>query len=475
MASLLFLLFFVLQPDAQVDASEVSNTLLEHNVAAFAEVSGSFSAGLQSFSENSASGAALMPSTSVKASFLHSEVSLQSLAISSSVLAALLESPFTDFMELVERAALLQPLERVVDKKNITIFAPRNAFLEQHLDSEFRRFLLEPGNAKSLRRVLQYHVLLGRIMAADWANSSIETLSSDRVHIYGKDGKLKVEHFTVGAPDMIVSRDGVVHGINGLLMPKAVQNLYLLQRKGDIPAAVLPQAAPEVDLRGNLEDKYLRVDLTEDSVNISEEVDSLADIAPAPGPSAAHYHAYGWQEVTYFVSSLVDYGGYSEMADLLVNLTSFAWDLAKLVNEGYKLTVLAPNDQAIARLTAEQLAASGAIEEMLMYHVLSEYQTEESLYNAVRRSGKAIYSTLSLPHKLTAVEAEGTVQFGTGKGAATVYDPDIFADGHVSVQGINAVLFPLSSEGLSQERGLSGSASASTSCREQHISDGVDC
>ncbi|KAJ7521101.1 hypothetical protein O6H91_19G037800 [Diphasiastrum complanatum] len=95
---------------------------------------------------------------------------------------------------------------------------------------------------------------------------------------------------------------------------------------------------------------------------------------------------------------------------------------------------------------------------MLMYHVLSEYQTEESLYNVVRRSGKAIYSTLRLPHKLTAVEAEGTVQFGTGKGAATVYDPDIFADGRVSVQGINAVLIPLSSEGLSQERGLSGSA-----------------
>ena len=76
------------------------------------------------------------------------------------------------------------------------------------------------------------------------------------------------------------------------------------------------------------------------------------------------------------------------MADILVNLTSLATEMGQLVSEGYVLMVLAPNDEAMAKLTTDQLSEPGAPEQIIYYHIILEYQTEESMYNAVRRFKK---------------------------------------------------------------------------------------
>lgn len=132
------------------------------------------------------------------------------------------------------------------------------------------------------------------------------------------------------------------------------------------------------------------------------------------------------------------------MADILVNLTNLATEMGKLVSEGYVLTVLAPNDEAMAKLTADQLAEPGAPERIMYYHIVPEYQTEESMYNAVRRFGKIRYDTLHVPHKVVAQEADGSVKFGDDEETAYLFDPDIYTDGRISVQGIDGVLFPAS-------------------------------
>lgn len=134
------------------------------------------------------------------------------------------------------------------------------------------------------------------------------------------------------------------------------------------------------------------------------------------------------------------------MADILVNLTSLATEMGKLVSEGYVLTVLAPNDEAMAKLTTDQLSEPGAPEQIMYYHLIPEYQTEESMYNAVRRFGKLSYDTLRVPHKVVAQEADGSVKFGHGEGSAYLFDPDIYTDGRISVQGIDGVLFPPNEE-----------------------------
>ncbi|CAI9774733.1 unnamed protein product [Fraxinus pennsylvanica] len=82
---------------------------------------------------------------------------------SNSLLVALLDSRYTELLELVEKALLMQTLEKAVSKHNVTVFAPRSEALERDLDPEFKRFLLEPGNLKSLQNMLLFHIIPIRI------------------------------------------------------------------------------------------------------------------------------------------------------------------------------------------------------------------------------------------------------------------------------------------------------------------------
>ncbi|KAJ6316539.1 hypothetical protein OIU78_019758 [Salix suchowensis] len=188
--------------------------------------------------------------------------------------------------------------------------------------------------------------------------------------------------------------------------------------------------------------------------------------APAPGPGGPHHHFDGESQVKDFIQTLLHYGGYNEMADILVNLTSLATEMGRLVSEGYVLTVLAPNDEAMAKLTTDQLSEPGAPEQIIYYHIIPEYQTEESMYNAVRRFGKIGYDTLRLPHKVVAQEADGSVKFGSGDGSAYLFDPDIYTDGRISVQGIDGVLFPeVEKESTSVKKSVSSVKIATTTPR----------
>uniref|UniRef100_A0A7N2M6E1 FAS1 domain-containing protein n=1 Tax=Quercus lobata TaxID=97700 RepID=A0A7N2M6E1_QUELO len=111
--------------------------------------------------------------------------------------------------------------------------------------------------------------------------------------------------------------------------------------------------------------------------------------ALAPGPGGPHGHFNDMKQVKDFIHTLLHYGGYNEMANILVNLTSLATEMGWLVSEGYVLTVLAPNDEAMAKLTTDQLSEPGAPEQIIYYHITPEYQTEESIYNAMRGSGRS--------------------------------------------------------------------------------------
>ncbi|KAH9298902.1 hypothetical protein KI387_030584, partial [Taxus chinensis] len=370
---------------------------------------------------------------------------------SNSVLVALLDAhyDYTELAEMVEKALLLQPLEEVVGSSNITIFAPSNAFLEKNLDPQFRKFLHEPGNLKSLQKLLQFHVVPRRMVAEEWTNATHKALNWNeelRFWVNGdiKKKVMKVDLGTVTHPNAVVRPDGVIHGIDRLLVPKSVQDDFNQWRNGRVVLeAVKPEGAPAVDSSHHRKKTSL-IGLSSGSLpSIYFEYaaapgPSLAP-APAPGPSSGHYWFDGESQVKDFIHTLVQYGGYNEMADILVNLTSMASEMAKLVSEGYRLTVLAPSDEAMGKLTTDQLSE---LEHIIYYHMIPEYQTEESFYTAVRRFGKLKYDTLHIPHKVVTQEADGTVLFGEGEESAHLYDHDIYIDGRISVQGIDKVLFP---------------------------------
>ncbi|KAE8700907.1 Fasciclin-like arabinogalactan protein 18 [Hibiscus syriacus] len=339
---------------------------------------------------------------------------------SNSVLVALLDSHYTELAELVEKALLLQTLEEAVGKHNITIFAPRNEALERQLDPEFKRFLLEPGNLKSLQTLLLFHIIPKRIGSHQWPDpktGSVKhtTLSDDHIRLSSKStGRKAVDSAELVRPDDVIRPDGVIHGIHQLLIPRSVIEEFNKRRNLRSITAVLPEGAPEVDPRTHRLKKPAPVPVGAPPVlpiyDAMAPGPSLAP-APAPGPGGAHHHFDGENQVKDFIQTLLHYGGYNEMADILVNLTSLATEMGRLVSEGYVITVLAPNDEAMAKLTTDQF-------------------------------GKVKYDTLRLPHKVVAQEADGSVKFGHGEGSAYLFDPDIYTDGRISVQGIDGVLFP---------------------------------
>ncbi|CAN6170978.1 unnamed protein product [Urochloa humidicola] len=372
---------------------------------------------------------------------------------SNSVLVALLDSRYTELAELVEKALLLQTLEDAVGTHNVTIFAPRNEALERDLDPKFRRFLLEPRNLRSLQSLLLFHILPSRVhptspsAAGGGAILSHATLAGEPLDLTtSPDGAIRVGNAAVTHPDAVVRPDGVIHGIERLLIPRSVQESFNRRRSLAAISAVLPTGAPEVDPRTHRLKKPtppapLGAPPALPVWDAMAPGPSIAP-APAPGPGSAKHHFDGHSQVQDFIHTLLHYGGYNELADILVNLTSLATEMGRLVSEGYVLTVLAPNDEAMGRLTTDQLSEPGSPEGILYYHMIPEYQTEESMYNAVRRFGKVKYDTLALPHKVTAREADGSVKFGAGEGSAYLFDPDIYTDGRISVQGIDAVLLP---------------------------------
>ncbi|CAL0333939.1 unnamed protein product [Lupinus luteus] len=372
----------------------------------------------------------------------------QSQINSNSILVALLDSHYTELAELVEKAMLLQKLEDTVSVHNITIFAPKN---QAFFDPDFKRFLLEPRNLNSLQTLIMSHIIPTRI-GSKTGSARHRTLAGDHHHLRLQtnstttDTQWTVDGACITHPDAVTRPDGVIHGIDHLLVPRSVQDDFNHRRSLRSISAVKPEGAPEVDPRTHRLKKPAPPSNpgSQPALPISDALAPGPAIspAPAPGPGGPHHHFNGEAQVKDFIQTLLHYGGYNEMADILVNLTSLATEMGRLVSEGYVLTVLAPNDEAMAKLTTDQLSEPGSPEQIMYYHLIPEYQTEESMYNSVRRFGKVNYDTLRVPHKVVAQEADGSVKFGDGDGSAYLFDPDIYTDGRISVQGIDGVLLP---------------------------------
>ncbi|KAL7147031.1 hypothetical protein ABFS83_06G081300 [Erythranthe nasuta] len=372
---------------------------------------------------------------------------------SDSILIALLDSHYTQLSELLEKALLLQTLENAIANGTITVFAPTNEAFERDLDPEFNRFLHEPGNIKSLQTLLLHHILPAKLSRGGWPTDPTRSTPTRRralSHDYleftysGRSepyvGAAKVVHF-----NSIVRHDGIIHGVDKVIVPKSVERDFNNNNRRNprsIAAAVEPEGAPEIDPRTNKLSNRNAISVPGGGANTIYKSTAAAGHSPSPAPGGPHHHLDGEKQVNEFIQTLTFYGGYNEMAEILVNLTNLAAELGNLINEGYAFTVLAPSDEAMAKLTTEQLSDSGAPERIVYYHIVPEYQTEESMYNAVRRFKTVSYGTLRLPHKIVAKEADGSVRFGTGKDSGYLFDPDIYTDGRISVQGIDAVLFP---------------------------------
>ena len=106
-----------------------------------------------------------------------------------------------------------------------TVFAPTNDAFNK-LPKAALASLQDPASLAKLKGVLTYHVILGRILAADIKNGQeLTTVNGEKLHFTLKDGKVLVSNgkdapATVQTAD-VISKNGVTHVIDGVLLPTA--------------------------------------------------------------------------------------------------------------------------------------------------------------------------------------------------------------------------------------------------------------
>jgi uncharacterized surface protein with fasciclin (FAS1) repeats len=99
-----------------------------------------------------------------------------------------------------------------------TVFAPTDEAFAKLPDGTLED-LLKPENKDQLVAILTYHVVPGKIMAADidGESKSVKTVQGDTLAVDATDG-VKVDDATVVTADIETS-NGVIHVIDTVLMP----------------------------------------------------------------------------------------------------------------------------------------------------------------------------------------------------------------------------------------------------------------
>lgn len=99
-----------------------------------------------------------------------------------------------------------------------TVFAPTDEAFAK-LPAGTLDNLLKPENKAMLVRVLTYHVVPGKVMAADVVKvSSAKAVSGDALHIKVADSNVMVDEARVVKTDIVAS-NGVIHVIDNVLLP----------------------------------------------------------------------------------------------------------------------------------------------------------------------------------------------------------------------------------------------------------------
>jgi uncharacterized surface protein with fasciclin (FAS1) repeats len=112
-----------------------------------------------------------------------------------------------------------------------TVFAPTNdAFAK--IDKATLNSLLEPKNQKALANILTYHVVAGKLTAADVVAAlkkgkgkvELKALNGETLTVMQKDGKIWLKdqagnYSEITATDVMAS-NGVIHVVDSVVMPK---------------------------------------------------------------------------------------------------------------------------------------------------------------------------------------------------------------------------------------------------------------
>ncbi|MBC7369492.1 MAG: fasciclin domain-containing protein [Undibacterium sp.] len=99
-----------------------------------------------------------------------------------------------------------------------TVFAPTDEAFAK-LPKGTLEGLLKPENKTKLAGILTYHVLPGKVMAADVKTMKAKTVNGQELAIKVSGGTVTVDQAKVIKTDVAAS-NGVIHAIDAVIMPK---------------------------------------------------------------------------------------------------------------------------------------------------------------------------------------------------------------------------------------------------------------
>lgn len=120
---------------------------------------------------------------------------------------------FNTLVTAVEAAGLVDTLK---GPGPFTVFAPTDAAFAKIPKAKLDALLKDKA---ALAKVLTYHVVSGKVMAADVKPGMVKTVEGDALTIKTKGAKVMVDKALVSKTD-IAADNGVIHVIDAVLMPK---------------------------------------------------------------------------------------------------------------------------------------------------------------------------------------------------------------------------------------------------------------
>lgn len=123
---------------------------------------------------------------------------------------------FNTLVAAVKAAGLVDTLKGAGP---FTVFAPTDAAFAK-LPAGTLESLLKPENKGKLQEILKYHVVPGRVMAADVVKlTTATTVQGQDIAIKAGGGGVMVDSAHVVKTDVIAS-NGVIHVIDSVILPK---------------------------------------------------------------------------------------------------------------------------------------------------------------------------------------------------------------------------------------------------------------
>jgi uncharacterized surface protein with fasciclin (FAS1) repeats len=132
-----------------------------------------------------------------------------------------------NFSTLVAAVTAAGLVETLSGEGPFTVFAPTDEAFAA-LPAGVLDALLLPENKETLVKILTYHVVSGKVMAADVTAGDVATVEGSNIMLSTTSG-VKVNDATVVTADIPAS-NGVIHAIDAVILPPGVDVAALIKK-----------------------------------------------------------------------------------------------------------------------------------------------------------------------------------------------------------------------------------------------------